>query len=108
MGSIPQIDIGKRPEEFLNKSLIPPLPSQTPYGNLLLKMSQIIGRLDRVNVEISRVFETYVHPSQSFSPSTDICEHQRYAEQAIYWLRKSADELIALAFVLERRNATGE
>ena len=99
---VPQIDNGKQPLQPLNIVHMPQLPSDTPYGNLLLKGMNIVCRLDRVNVEIARVFATYVHPKdeQSQNPQQDILEHQFYAEQVVYWLRKTADEIISLAYVI--------
>jgi hypothetical protein len=110
MNDIPQIDNGKKPLQPLNvvHSII--LPSDTPYGNLLLKGINIVRRIDRVNLEIHRVFTSYVHPSEEDinNPQQDILEHQFYAEQVVYWLRKTADELISLAYVIDEWNQTGK
>lgn len=99
---VPQIDNGKQPLQPLSIVHIPQLPSDTPYGNLLLKGMNIVRRLDRVNLEIGRVFSSYVHPKgkQSFDPLQDMLEHQFYAEQVVYWLRKTSDELISLAYAI--------
>jgi hypothetical protein len=99
---VPQIDNGKQPHQPINIVHIPQLPSDTPYGNLLLKGMNIVRRLDRVNLEIGRVLSSYVHPKneQSLNPMQDILEHQFYAEQVVYWLRKTADELISLAYAI--------
>lgn len=99
---VPQIDNGKQPFQPINIVHFPQLPSSTPYGNLLLKGINIVRRLDRVNLEIARVFASYVHPKneQSQNPLQDILEHQFYAEQVVYWLRKTADELISLAYAI--------
>src|SRR5258708_9857049 len=101
MTAIPQIDNGKQPLQPLNVVHIPWLPPETPYGNLTLKGMNIIRRLDRVNLEIARVFSSYVHPkNENFDPRQDLLEHQFYAESVVYWLRKTADELIALAYAI--------
>jgi len=107
--TVPQIDNGKQPLQPLNIVHMPQLPSDTPYGNLLLKGMNIVRRLDRVNLEIARVFATYVHPKdeQSLNPLQDILEHQFYAEQVVYWLRKTADELISLAYVISEWKSNG-
>ena len=99
MTTIPQVDNGKQPLELVNIVHVPQLPSDTPYGNLLLKGMNIVRRLDRVNLEVVRVFSSDVHPKREdgANPLQDIVEHQFYAEQVVYWLRKTADELIALA-----------
>ncbi len=110
MMSIPQIDNGKHPHQPLNVANVPFLPSDTPYGNLLLKSMDIVRRLDRVNLEVARVFSSYVHPKSHdhLNSTQDILEHQFYAEQVVYWLRKTADELIALAFVIGEWKTNGE
>ena len=110
MRDIPQIDNGKKPPEPLNIVHFIWLPSSTPYGNLLLKGMNIVRRIDRVNLEVGRVFTSYVHPSKEDinNPQQDLLEHQFYAEQVVYWLRKTADELISLAYVIDERNRTGK
>jgi len=106
---IPQIDNGKEPLQPFNVVHMIWLPSNTPYGNLLLKGNNIVRRLDRANLEIRRVFDSFVHPSTEDinNPLQDILEHQFYAEQVVYWLRKTADELISLAYVIDEWNRTG-
>jgi hypothetical protein len=110
MATIPQINNGKQPHQPLNIVHVPFLPSDTPYGNLLLKSLNIVRRLDRVNLEVARVFTSYVHPKSHdhLNPLQDILEHQFYAEQVVYWLRKTADELISLAYVIGEWKTTGE
>lgn len=108
--TVPQIDNGKRPLDPVNIAHVPKLPSDSPYGNLLLKGMNIIRRLDRVNLEIDRVFASYVHPKNVQTPNApqDILEHQFYAEQVVYWLRKTADELVALAYVTSEWKTNGK
>lgn len=110
VASVPQIDNGKQPLTLINIVHMPKLPSDTPYGNLLLKGMNIVRRLDRVNLEVARVYSSYVHPrsEQTFNPLQDILEHQFYAEQVVYWLRKTADELISLAYVVSEWKNSGK
>ncbi|OGP51025.1 MAG: hypothetical protein A2Y79_00300 [Deltaproteobacteria bacterium RBG_13_43_22] len=111
MDKVPQIDNGKRPEDFINIVNLPHFPSNTPFGNLLLKGMNIVRRIDKVNLEIRRVFGSYVHPSNQDinnpNPHQDVLEHQFYAEQVVYWLRKTADEIVALAYVINQHRNTG-
>jgi hypothetical protein len=109
MSAAPRIDNGKHPLEPLNIMTVGWLPSDTPYGNLLLKGMNIVRRIDRVNLEVERVFGTYVHPSKQDinDPRQDILEHQFYQEEVVYWLRKTADELISLAYVIDEWKRTG-
>ncbi|MEM8503171.1 MAG: hypothetical protein AAF716_08465 [Cyanobacteria bacterium P01_D01_bin.1] len=106
---IPQVDNGKMPWESMNVVHFPILPSNTPYGNMLLKGTDIVRRMDRVNKEIYRVYTSYVHPTEHdiYNRSQDLLEHQFYAEQVTYWLRKTADELISLAFVIDEWSRSG-
>jgi hypothetical protein len=110
VAQIPQIDNGKQPSQPINIVHIPRLPSDTPYGNLLLKGMNIVRRLDRVNLEVARVYSSYVHPKSAnhLNPLEDILEHQFYAEQVVYWLRKTADELISIAYTIGEWKNTGE
>ena len=63
-----------------------------------------------MNLEVSRVFTSYVPPSKEDinNPQQDLVEHQFYAEQVVYWMRKTADELISLAYVMDEWNRTGK
>jgi hypothetical protein len=108
MSAAPRIDNGKHFLEPLNIMTVGWLPSDTPYGNLLLKGMDIVRRIDRVNLEVERVFATYVHPSKLDinDPRQDILEHQFYQEEVVYWLRKTADELISLAYVIDEWKRT--
>jgi hypothetical protein len=110
MRDVPQIDNGKKPLQPLNIVHLIWLPSNTPYGNLNLKGMNIVRRIDRVNLEIGRVFASYVHPSKVDinNPLQDLAEHQFYAEQVVYWLRKTADELISLAYVIDEWSRSGK
>jgi hypothetical protein len=58
MTDVPQIDNGKQPYEHTNITHLTRFPSDTPYGNLLLKSMNILGRLDRVKLEIRRVYSS--------------------------------------------------
>ena len=93
--SVPQINTGKHPQQFLNVSQILPLPSDTPFGNFALKYLKIVGRIDQVNSLIQDVFSSFslAHQSQGFDEN--FFRHQLIAEEVIYWLRKTADELIS-------------
>lgn len=97
--TIPQIDNGKAPQEPLHGSHLFPLPANTPYGNLSLKWMNIVRRIDIVNLEIRRVFDLYI--------GKDILEHQFYQEHVIYWLRKTVDELVSLAYILSEWERSG-
>lgn len=118
MHSLPQIDIGKSPAEPLHVNHFLPLPADTPYGNLSLKYTKIIERLDRVNVKIQTTYQSFgrLHAhdiSVEISDDTiqdishNISEHLFLLEEIVYWLRKTVDELIGLTYVLTARAETG-
>ena len=102
---VPQIRTGKRVGEHLHVAHLLPLPADTPFGNLAGKYIDIVLRLDHVNVLVARVFSSY----ESAKAQNDgrIREHALLAEELVYWLRKTADELIALIHVLAVRQSTG-
>jgi hypothetical protein len=105
--SIPQIEIGKSPGQPLNVRILLPLPANTPFGNFQLKYMLIVQRLDHVNSMLPTVFESYERAMAQ--PMTNELSHQALVtEQVIYWLRKTADELIGLYHVLASRAANGE
>ena len=102
---VPQIRTGKRVGEHLHVAHLLPLPADPPFGNLAGKYIDIVVRLDHVNVLVARVFSSY----ESAKAQNDgrIREHALLAEELVYWLRKTADELIALIHVLAVRQSTG-
>jgi hypothetical protein len=85
-----------------------PLPSDTPFGNFALKYMKIVDRIDRVNALILGVFSSFslALPSQGFGES--LSQHQLIAEEVVYWLKKTADELISLHYALYIQEKTGQ
>jgi len=102
----PQIETGRAPEENLNVRHMLPLPADTPFGNLSLKYTLIIERLDHVNLMLRTVYESHERAlADPFSGA--LLQHTLVAEQVIYWLRKTADELIGLYHLLTSREEIG-
>jgi hypothetical protein len=98
--NIPQIDTRRKPQQRLNSSqLLINLPSDTPFGNLMLKHMKIIDRMDRVNSSIEVVFSSY-SSARIDDEKEDLMRHQFIIEEVVYWLRKTADELIGMQYVL--------
>lgn len=76
------------------------LPANTPYGNLIMKFMKIITRIDKINSKIEATYKSYENAfAKRNEIGIDMLEHQFFAEEVIYWLRKTADELIALFYV---------
>lgn len=102
---IPQVQTGKRRDEHVNVKHMLPLPADTPFGNLSLKYTLIVERLDHVNGLIDGVFDSY--QAAVAKELGSLTHHLLLAEEATYWLRKTADELLALVGVLAEREASG-
>jgi len=105
MNNIPQINTGKRPEQHFNVIHMLPLPADTPFGNMSLKYSQLVFRLDHVNLLIREVFKSYARAKAADDGT--ITHHLLLIEELVYWIRKTADELIALVHILNERQSAG-
>jgi hypothetical protein len=106
MTTVPQIQIGKSPGESLHINHMLPLPADTPFGNLSLKYLRIVERLDHVNLSVQKAFASF-ESARTHDSSVSLTEHSLLTEEVIYWLRKTADELIGLLHVLAERESTG-
>ncbi|MFU1909956.1 hypothetical protein ACLQ8Z_09700 [Bordetella hinzii] len=103
-----QIDNGKQPDDFHNSRMAFWLPPDTPYGNLTLKLMKLIGRIDEANRRLAEsqsfwkiAITPVIHPNAA--------ERHHYAiEQAIYLMRRAADDLIALIFCLSEWQVSGD
>ena len=105
---IPQINIGRRHGEPLNIVQWIPLPADTPFGNLALKFLTILERLDHVNGKIQGAFASYELAKANPLGRSSIMEHALLAEETVYWMRKTGDELIGLVAFVAERQATGK
>lgn len=105
MSAVPQINVGKTPEQHLNIIHLLPLPADTPFGNMALKHTMLIQRFDHINLLIREIFATY--ESAKNLDNGRITRHLLLAEELVYWLRKTADELIGLLYMLSTRETTG-
>ena len=106
--NIPQINTGKHSQCSLHASQLLLLPSDTPFGNFSLKYMKIVIHIERVNSLIKDVFSSFsqAHSSQGFGE--DFYRHQLIAEEVVYWLRKTSDELLSLQYVLYIQEHTGQ
>jgi hypothetical protein len=94
----PTINIGGEYQQSLHGSQFISLPSQTHFGNFDLKWLKIVSRLIRLN---RMILEAYHLHTQVFSMTQPIEELSLLLEEIVYWLRKTADELIGLSFLCE-------
>lgn len=107
--SIPQINNGKKPDEYMTIFNMLPLQAHTPFGNLCLKHSKIVARLDHVNRKLIFVYHDWQRAlSGQFDPSHDITAHLLWIEEIAYFLRVTIDELIALAYLIYFKQKNGK
>ncbi len=91
------INNGKYPDDTLNASLGFWLPPDSPYGNFQLKFFKIIQRLDEANRRIIESYDFWQScKTPGFLPPGAVECHTLANEQAIYMMRKAADELVSL------------
>lgn len=102
------IDNGKSPDEGYNASLGFWLPPDSPYGNFQLKLRKICERIDEANRRLteSHAFWKQARPN-GISPTNTFQRHIYTNEQAIYLLRRAADEMIALIWCLSEWHTKG-
>jgi hypothetical protein len=106
---VPQIEIGKSPEDFLSATHSFWLPPDTLFGNLSLKQLKIITRLDRANAMLQQIYK--IHPLLISGKLLLKGEHEAYSyllEELIYHIRRSADELISMYSFLADFEKTGK
>jgi hypothetical protein len=104
------IDNGKKPNELYNARLGFWLPPQTPYGNFQLKFMKIVERLDEANRKIEESFgfwERIIASPNGMQFDNVYPRHVFANEQAIYMMRRAADELISLIWCLSEHEKTG-
>jgi hypothetical protein len=103
------INNGKQPNEAQNAALGFWLPPDSPYGNFQLKFMKIIQRLDEAN---RRIIDSYKFwescGTQGFLPIGALERHVFANEQAIYMMRRAADELVSLIWCLSKYEEDSE
>ncbi len=102
------IDNGKIPDEPYSARLGFWLPPNSPYGNFQLKLMKICQRIDEANRRLteSRAFWEQARPD-GISPPNALQRHIYANEQAIYLLRRTADEMISLIWCLSEWQTKG-
>lgn len=96
------IDNGKHPEDAFNAKLTFWLPVDSPFGNFQLKLMKLIVRVDEVNrnlIESDKYWKLFVDKRNLFL--INVYDKHIFAnEKVIYFMRKVADEIIALVYYL--------
>jgi hypothetical protein len=97
------LDNGKNPDEPYNAHLGFWLPPDSPYGNFTLKLMKLCQRLDEAN---RRLIDSRTYWEHARAGGINAFERHVYAnEQAIYLIRRTADEMIALIWCLSEWEA---
>ena len=106
--SLKLIENGKKPDEPYNAALGYWLPPNSPYGNFQLKFMKIIQRLDEANRKIidSYKFWGACKTPDGFPAIGAYEQHIFSNEEAIYMLRRAADELVSLIWCLSKYEET--
>jgi len=86
---------------ILHENDLIPFNANIPYANLVSKHSNIIQRIDNINIKIKLAYESYKNNITDKPPFqlANLTEHCFIIEEIIYWLRKTADELISIMYV---------
>lgn len=102
------IENGKTPDELYNATLGYWLPPKSPYGNFQLKFMKIIQRLDEANRKLidSYKFWRECKSCANFPVFNAYEKHIFSNEEAIYMLRRAADELVSLIWCLSKYEET--
>lgn len=79
-----------------------PVQTDTPFGNLHLISSNLIQDIEHLNKRIQEAFESYA-VGMYYDFTHPISSHQRIVEEVIYWMKRVADRLISLHWILNKR-----
>lgn len=84
------------------------LPPETPFGNLTLKLVQIVLRLDQANRRLLDSTSSWEAAREHATATVHAYPIHRFTnEEALYHIRRSTDELIALIWVLGEHERNG-
>lgn len=97
---------GQRVTHGINAGNLLWMPTDTPFGNLTPKLFWVVALLAHAN---NRLEQSAAHWSASMSGSIghDPVEHKLTAGEAVFAMRRAADELVTLTAVLDERLETG-
>ncbi|WP_194768698.1 hypothetical protein [Tamlana sp. I1] len=102
----PIIESLKKHKSILNASDFLKLPANSVFGNLNLSYHEIVIRVECINDLIIKLYNDFYNlkdylKSNSMLNPTTVYEQKMQTEQIFYWLRKTADELISLTWLLD-------
>ena len=98
---------GKSPDQPYNARLGFWLPPDSPYGNFQLKLRKLCDRLDEANRRLIDTFDYWNKAMEGKISANSFQRHEYAIEQAVYLMRRVADELIAMIWCLDEWDKTG-
>jgi hypothetical protein len=94
--------------ELLNANSLFPLPEDTKYGDLSLKLMNLAQTVRFINLKSEFIYKTFNEVRtetedliQSYKNSENYSILSREIETVVYFVRRSIDELISLIYVLD-------
>lgn len=86
------------------------LPTVTPFGNLTAKTFHLVSRLIHANRRLEETEKAWAKVLTQTAPDMDdwYTQHQLGADEVVVHLRRVADELIGLLWLLRMRSSCGE
>lgn len=101
------VDNGKSPDEPYNARLGFWLPPNTPYGNFQLKLMKLCECLDEANRKLIESYNLWKEARTGALLVNALVRHVYANEQAVYLLRRAADDMIALIWCLSEWEIKG-
>lgn len=98
---------GKPITWIVNVSNLVWMPDDTPFGNLIPKLFWVMQQLAHANRRLEES-ANYWNEAMAGSIGPALVEHRATANEAVFALRRAADELVTLVAVLEDRTLNGE
>lgn len=89
---------------------VAPLPPDSPFGNLNLKVIHLVNRLIHANRrldETETMWQAFLGPFDPRAGDPGV-HHRLSADEVVVHLRRAADELIGLLWVLRERATRGD
>lgn len=103
------IENGKKTDDPYNAALGFWLPPDSPYGNFQLKYIKLIQRLDEANRKIAESRQFWDQCQGGGTLPIGALERHVFAnEEAVYMLRRAADELVSLVWCLSKYEQNGQ
>jgi hypothetical protein len=105
MHPYPIIEALKPYKEHFNVAHFLNLPTDSDFGNLTVSWMDIVTRFECINDSIVQIYQDfdnlYTNKKSSMIFLDQAYKQKLLIEQIFYWLRKSADEIISILYLLD-------